>query len=162
MEPEGSLPHSQAPANCPYPEPDQSNPHRHPISRRTILSLSEHLCVPNGFLSSDFPTKPCMHLSCLPYFPRLLDLITRIVCDEEYRIWSSSLCSILQSPVTLSLLGPNILLVTPFWDTLCSSLNVRHQVSHPYKTYRAKLRQNFVTNITRHSQTLRCKSSLVS
>jgi hypothetical protein len=24
MEPEGSLPHSQAPANCPYPEPAQS------------------------------------------------------------------------------------------------------------------------------------------
>jgi hypothetical protein len=27
MEPEGSLPHSQAPATCPYPEPAQSNPH---------------------------------------------------------------------------------------------------------------------------------------
>jgi hypothetical protein len=26
MEPEGSLPHSQAPATCPYPEPDQSSP----------------------------------------------------------------------------------------------------------------------------------------
>jgi hypothetical protein len=26
MEPEGSLPHSQEPANCPYPEPDQSSP----------------------------------------------------------------------------------------------------------------------------------------
>jgi hypothetical protein len=26
MEPEGSLPHSQAPAICPYPEPDQSTP----------------------------------------------------------------------------------------------------------------------------------------
>jgi hypothetical protein len=26
MEPKGSLPHSQAPAICPYPEPDQSNP----------------------------------------------------------------------------------------------------------------------------------------
>jgi hypothetical protein len=25
MEPEGSLPHSQVPANCPYPEPDQSS-----------------------------------------------------------------------------------------------------------------------------------------
>jgi len=28
MEPEGSLPHSQEPANCPYSEPDQSNPSR--------------------------------------------------------------------------------------------------------------------------------------
>jgi len=25
MEPEGSLPHSQVTATCPYPEPDQSN-----------------------------------------------------------------------------------------------------------------------------------------
>jgi len=29
MEPEGSLPHSQVPATCPYPEPDQSSPHPH-------------------------------------------------------------------------------------------------------------------------------------
>jgi len=27
MEPEGSLPHSQLPASCPYPEPDQSSPY---------------------------------------------------------------------------------------------------------------------------------------
>jgi hypothetical protein len=26
MEPEGSLPHSQEPATCPYPEPYQSSP----------------------------------------------------------------------------------------------------------------------------------------
>jgi hypothetical protein len=29
---------------------------------------------------------------------------------EEYRSWSSSLCSFLHYPVTSSLLGPNILL----------------------------------------------------
>ena len=29
MEPEGSLPHSQVPANCPYPEPALSNPYPH-------------------------------------------------------------------------------------------------------------------------------------
>jgi len=29
MEPEGSLPHSQVPAACPYPEPDQSRPCPH-------------------------------------------------------------------------------------------------------------------------------------
>jgi hypothetical protein len=35
-----------------------------------------------------------------------------------------------------SLLGPNILLNTLFSETLslCSSLKVRHQVSHPYST----------------------------
>ena len=29
MEPEGSLPHSQASATCPYPGPTQSSPHTH-------------------------------------------------------------------------------------------------------------------------------------
>jgi hypothetical protein len=29
MELEGSLPHSQVPATCPYPEPDYSSPHPH-------------------------------------------------------------------------------------------------------------------------------------
>jgi hypothetical protein len=39
-------------------------------------------------------------------------------------------------PVTSSLIGPNILFSTLFWNTLslCSSFNVRDQVSHPYKT----------------------------
>jgi len=32
MEPEGSLPHSQELANCPYSEPDQSSPRRPNIS----------------------------------------------------------------------------------------------------------------------------------
>ena len=29
MEPEGSLPHSQASSTCPYPGPAQSSPHTH-------------------------------------------------------------------------------------------------------------------------------------
>jgi hypothetical protein len=29
MEPEGSLPHSQLPATCPYPEPARSSPYPH-------------------------------------------------------------------------------------------------------------------------------------
>jgi len=35
MEPEGSSPHSQEPATCPYPEPDQSSP------RLSILLLED-------------------------------------------------------------------------------------------------------------------------
>jgi hypothetical protein len=66
----------------------------------------------------------------------LLDFITRIIFGEEYRSLSSSLCSVLYSPLTSSLLGPNILLITLFSYNLSlrSSLNVRDQVSHPYKT----------------------------
>jgi hypothetical protein len=55
---------------------------------------------------------------------------------EEYRSFSSSLCNLLHSPVTSSLLGPNILLNTIFSNTgsFLSSLNVSDQVSHPYTT----------------------------
>jgi hypothetical protein len=55
---------------------------------------------------------------------------------KEYRSFSSLLCSFLYSPVTSSHLGPNTLLNTLFSDTLSlpSSLTVRDQVSHPYKT----------------------------
>jgi hypothetical protein len=63
-------------------------------------------------------------------------LITRIIFGDEYRSLSSLLCGLLQSPVALCLFGPNILLSTLFSNTLspCSSLSVRDQVSHPYKT----------------------------
>ena len=66
----------------------------------------------------------------------LLDFITCTILGEEYRSLSFSLCNFLHSPVTLSLLGPSILLNTLFSDTLslCSSCNVSYQVSHPYKT----------------------------
>jgi len=68
MEPESSLPHSQASATCLYPGPAQ-------------------------------------------------------------------LCNLLHSPVTSSLLGPNILLNTMFPNTLTflSFRRVNDQVSHPYK-----------------------------
>jgi hypothetical protein len=42
-----------------------------------------------------------------------LDLITLIFC-EAYKLWSSSLCSLLQSPATSSLLGPYVPLSTLF------------------------------------------------
>ena len=65
----------------------------------------------------------------------LLDFITRTILGE-YRPLSSLLCSLLHSPVTSSLLGPNILLNTMFSNTLSflASLNVSDQASQPYKT----------------------------
>jgi hypothetical protein len=67
-------------------------------------------------------------------------LIVLIMSGEEYNLWSSSLCSFLQPPVTSSLFGPNILLNTLFSNSLslCSSINVRDQVPPPYRT-----RQNY-------------------
>jgi hypothetical protein len=54
------------------------------------------------------------------------DLITLITLDEAHKLWSSSLCSLLQSPATSSPLGPNILLSILFSYTLnlCPSLSV--------------------------------------
>jgi len=62
-------------------------------------------------------------------------LCSRILFGEQYRSLSSSLCSFIHSPVTSSLVGPNILLKTLFPNTLNlrSSLSVSDQVSPPYK-----------------------------
>ena len=92
----------------------------HPTSWRSILILSTHLHLglPSGLLPSGFPIKtlytPISSLICATCQAHLilLDFITRTILDEEWRSFSSSLCSLLQSPVTSSLLGPNIFLNT--------------------------------------------------
>jgi hypothetical protein len=66
--------------------------------------------------------KPCIHLSliratCSAHLI-LLDFITRTILGEGYRSINSSLCSFLHSPVTSSLLVPNIILNTLFSNTL--------------------------------------------
>jgi hypothetical protein len=66
----------------------------------------------------------------------LLDLIAQAILGVEYRSLRSSLRSYLHSPVSLFLLGLNIVLKTLFSDTLSlrSSLNLSDQVSHPHQT----------------------------
>jgi len=120
MVPEGSSPYSREPATCPCPSPDQSSPaspsHFHQIYFNIILSPTSGSS--KWSLSLRFPyKKSCIHLSSPQtyYMPRqshFLDLTTGIIFGEEYRSLSSSICSLLYSPVTSSHLGPNILLGT--------------------------------------------------
>jgi len=133
------------PATCLYPKPDQSSPCPPiPTSWRSILILSSHLYM--GLLSGRFfscfltnilypPLLSPICAICPAHFI-LLYLINRIIFGEEYRSLSSSSCRFLHSPVTLSPLGPNILLNTLFSCTLRlrSSLSMSDQVSQPYKT----------------------------
>jgi hypothetical protein len=55
---------------------------------------------------------------------------------KEYKLWRSSLCRCLHSPVTSSLFGLNFLFSTLFSNTLSlySSVNDSDQVSHSNKT----------------------------
>jgi hypothetical protein len=114
--------YSQQPATCPNPEPDRSSPYPHPRSLRFSLLLSYHLRLglPRGLHPLGFPTKTLYaHLlspirATYPAHLSVLDLIIQIIFVEEYRAESFLLCSLLHSPVTSSLLGPNIVLISLF------------------------------------------------
>ena len=76
------------------------------------IILPSNLGLPSGLFPSGFPIKILYTASPFPCSPAhliLLDFITRTILGEEYISLSSSLCSFLHSPVSSSLLGPNIL-----------------------------------------------------
>ena len=101
----------------------------------SILILSTHLRLdfPCGLFTSGFPTKNLYTRSRHPYATHVQPISFSIL-GEVYKSFSSSLCSFLYSPVTSCLLGPNILLIKIFSNTISfffHSRNINDQVSHP-------------------------------
>jgi hypothetical protein len=93
-----------------------------PNSQRSILLLSTHLRLglPIRLFPSGFPTKMFytfivspMRATCHASL-NLHCLIALTIFDEAYNLRSSSLCSLLQPPVTFSHLDRNVLLSTLF------------------------------------------------
>jgi hypothetical protein len=91
-EPQGSLPHSQVPATCPYPEPAQSSPYPPSPSLKfhgnTIFPSTSW--SPHWSLSLRFPHQNPVHTCPLlhtRYMPRssLLDFITSTIVGKQYR-----------------------------------------------------------------------------
>ena len=142
MESEVSLPHSQKPATCPYPEPNQSSP----CHQSHFLKIHLNIILPSmpGSskypLSQRFPHRNSVYVSPLPdtcYMPRpspyWFDHLNNILWVQVIKLLFMEFSRL---PCISSLLGPNIVLNTLFSYTLSlhSSSDVSDQVSHPYKT----------------------------
>ena len=133
MEPECSLPRSQVPATCPYREPAQSSPYPHiPLPEDPSYIILPSLSLRFPHQNPVYPSPLPMHAPCSAHLI-LLNFITRNTLGEQYGSLSSSCCSFLLSPVTSSLLGPNILnILISITLSLGFSLIVSDQVSHPH------------------------------
>jgi len=110
-------------------------------SVQSILLLLSHLhpslasCLFPSVLPHHVCTSPVCHTCHMPC-PSASSFDHPNVLGEEYRSWSSSLSSLLHSPLISSPLCLNIFFGTPFPNivSLWVSLNMRVQVPHPYKT----------------------------
>jgi len=106
-----------------------------------ILSSHLVLCLPWCLFPWGSPlnfvciTHVSMHVTWPTHLIHLDLIILTISCEED-KLWSSSLCSFLQSPVNSSLLGSNILLLQILFSNIliCIFSLQSDQNSHPYKT----------------------------
>ena len=98
----------------------QPNPVHIPTSHLLEIHPNIHPSTPRSpqwSLSLRLPFQDPIHPPLFTHMrhmpnPSHSSWITRTILGEEYKSFSSSLCSLLHSPVTSSLLGPNILLNT--------------------------------------------------
>jgi hypothetical protein len=98
---------------------DESSPYRsHHISLRSILMLSYklRLCLSSGFFPSDLPTKT---MYTFLFSPCVLHDLPISSSFQLYLTKSTNYSFFLQTSVTSSLLGPNILFNTVFSNTVC-------------------------------------------
>jgi hypothetical protein len=99
MESEATLPHSQVPATCLYPEPAKSSPY----PNNPLPEYLPNIILPSTpgsrqwSLSLRFSYQNPVHAT-YPAHLIPLDFITRTVVGEEYRSWSSSLWKSLYRP----------------------------------------------------------------
>jgi hypothetical protein len=135
---QGSSPCSQEPATSPYSEPTESTPYppsqfpsdpfwSHPPIYTLVFGVVSFLRLYHQNLLHSSMRAIC------PAHLILLDLICLRILSNECKLWISSLCNFLHSPVISSLLSPKFLLRTL---RLCSFLNVREtKINNPYKTF---------------------------
>ena len=83
MEPEGSLPHSQVPATCPYPEPARSSPYPHIPLPEDPSSTNSNLYLANSLAAA--VNEPVLYRLITFQEPNLVSLF-RCLCHTKVSV----------------------------------------------------------------------------